>query len=70
MGFKLGDIVKNLPAIMVNPFVCPTGKKAYPTKAAARKALQLINITQRRNMRAFRCNYCDQYHLGHRRGSE
>ena len=68
MSFKLGQIVQHLPAGLVAQFICPTGKQPFATKAAAQAALKKINPSQRHNMKSFRCNFCDQYHLGHRRG--
>lgn len=66
MGFKLAEIV-NLPASLEAPEVCPTGKTAFATKAEAQKEAKRINRIQRGVMRAFRCDYCERYHLGHRR---
>ena len=68
MSFKLGEIVRTLPAIMENRFQCPTNKRPFASKAEAQAALKKINPGQRRNMRHFRCGYCEQHHLGHRRG--
>lgn len=47
---------------------CPTGKAPYPTKAAARTHLRRMH-GHRTVMRAFRCGFCNQYHVGHRRGA-
>ena len=63
--FKLRDF---WPTELVNPFICPTGKTPYRTKREAEAALKQINQHQRRTMHSFRCGYCEQYHLGHRRG--
>jgi hypothetical protein len=48
---------------------CPTGKRAYPTKREARRALKAINTRQRTNMTPFRCGFCERYHFGHARGA-
>jgi hypothetical protein len=46
---------------------CPTGKRPYPTKAAARTALASATRRnphrQRRESRAYRCHTCNAWHL-------
>lgn len=48
---------------------CVTGKRCYPSKRAARDAAGKENRRQldRRHLNAFRCGWCEKYHLGHRR---
>ena len=69
MGFLLRDLLARVPEQMESRFQCPTNKTAFDTKAEARRALTRINPGQRRAMRAYRCTYCERYHLGHRRGN-
>ena len=68
MGWTLRELLRTIPAVMEDRFCCPTGKQPFPTKRAARVALRKINPKQRTAMCAFRCGYCERYHLGHRRG--
>lgn len=47
---------------------CPTGKRLYPDKGAARTALASANRRrarrqQRRESRAYRCLNCNAWHL-------
>jgi hypothetical protein len=50
------------------PGTCPVGKVGYVTKQAAKRVLWLVNRTNLgQPMRAFRCQYCWLWHLGHRR---
>jgi len=45
---------------------CPvTAKVAFPTKAEAR-AMYRPRPGDRRRFGAFRCAWCDAYHIGHR----
>lgn len=67
MGFKLADLITN--ADQFDVYECPTGKKGFDTKEQAKKALRKVNSSMRHTMRAFRCDYCERYHLGHRRGA-
>jgi len=46
---------------------CPTGKVPYKTKALAQRAVGASNRKSHRIVRAFRCGYCNRYHLGGRR---
>lgn len=69
MTFKLGQILKHTPEILKRVDVCPTGKRAFDSKAAAKSALKKINPTHRTQMKEFRCGFCMKWHLGHRRGS-
>jgi hypothetical protein len=48
--------------------VCPTGKVVFVTKADAQAALGRM-AAHRTNMRAFRCAWCEKFHVGHRRGA-
>ena len=64
MSWKLGQLV-DLPQAR---FECPTGKTPFVSKKAARDMARSINHTQRSDMVAFRCGYCEKYHIGHRRG--
>jgi hypothetical protein len=48
---------------------CTTGKTVFIRKQDARTAAAVINHTQRTPMKAFRCGYCDGWHLGHHRGA-
>ena len=68
VGFKLEDVLAHpLPAIPVDR--CPTGKTVYATKALAREKMKTINHhIKGRPMQAYRCGYCEKYHLGHKRG--
>ena len=66
MGFKLEEILTEQPVIPLDR--CVTGKTAYPTKAAAQAAVVAVNRQMGAPMNAFRCLYCERYHLGHRRG--
>lgn len=45
---------------------CPCGKKIFASKHDARQFLKGKTHTQ---MRAYRCEFGDHYHLGHRRGN-
>ena len=74
MGFTLSDIlgastVDALRDTLGVVHQCPTGKTAFTSKAEADRALRRINPTQRTTMTRFRCDYCERYHLGHRRGN-
>ena len=69
MTFTLKQIIGAAAADALTPVSnCPTGKTAYPTKDAARRALAGLNSKQTK-MRCFRCPFCPAYHLGHRRGT-
>jgi hypothetical protein len=46
-----------------------TAKTIFYAKTEARQAVQQINRrSQRTPMRAFRCGFCDYWHVGHARG--
>lgn len=68
MAFKMREVVK-LPATIADMLVpqCPTGKTGFKTKREAQHSVRGINRQQQGAMSAFRCHYCDCYHLGHRR---
>jgi hypothetical protein len=68
MGFKLAELLTERPILPLDRCVV-TGKTAYRTKAAARAAVTGINQIIGAPMKAFRCPFCDRYHLGHRRGA-
>jgi hypothetical protein len=65
MGFKLGETLRYRPALLERRDRCFTGKTAFATKRAAREARH--GIHERTSMRPFRCPFCAQFHLGHRR---
>lgn len=68
MSFKLGDLIGGqLKALALPEDRCVTGKRMFKTREEARMAhaAQAGHHTQ---MSAFRCGYCMQIHLGHRRG--
>jgi hypothetical protein len=67
MGFKLAELLAERPILPLDR--CATGKTVYSTKAAARAAVTDINQKIGTPMKAFRCGFCDRYHLGHRRGA-
>jgi hypothetical protein len=68
MGFTLRQIVGAKVADDLTPVSnCPTGKTAYASKREARLALIGLNRKQTR-MKHYRCQFCENYHLGHRRG--
>jgi hypothetical protein len=70
MGFfKLEDLVRHPPEALLRRDRCPRGKSIFYTKADAREMLTRVNATQRTPMRAFRCDYCGHWHIGHRRGA-
>lgn len=48
---------------------CPTGKRDFERKRAAKRARmkQMIHGEADGSLQAYRCPYCDQWHLGHRR---
>jgi hypothetical protein len=73
MGFMLRDILGANTVDVLRDTLgvdrqCPTGKTAFMSKAEADRALRLINPTQRTTIQRYRCDYCEQFHLGHRRG--
>lgn len=79
MAFKLKDVAAAhgpVPTTVVaapvedpvETWLCPTGKIPYASKAKARQASRLANTVQRNAMHSYRCDLCDHYHLGHRRG--
>lgn len=73
MAFTLGDILgtggESSPSPEPErPTICPTGKTPL-CKREARQLAQRVNRTQRTNMKAFRCGWCERYHLGLRRGA-
>jgi len=65
MTFKLREILGDKALVVER--VCATGKTPYATKAEADRALAGLNRKQTK-MRRFRCPFCNQFHLGHRRG--
>jgi hypothetical protein len=71
MAFTMRELLGDRAPVIVDE--CPTGKHIYREKADARRAAVAINrvhvhqADRCRPMRAFRCAYCDRYHLGHRR---
>ena len=67
MSFKLAEVLQQTPDALLARDVCPVGKVPYYTKADAQEAVRRINRKHAAAMRAFRCSYCDRYHLGHRR---
>ncbi len=48
---------------------CPTGKDAYPTYAAAEKALRMKSRNGRRTKRIYKCRECGCYHFTTNDGS-
>jgi len=69
MAFTLRQILGAKVADDLTPVSnCPTGKTAYSTKADAERAVIGLSRKQTK-MRRFRCQFCSQYHLGHRRGT-
>ncbi len=42
-----------------------TGKRGYRARGDARKALRDLHPGQRQGMRAYHCEHCDLWHLGH-----
>jgi len=71
MSFTLRQLLGDRALVVIRE--CPTGKHVYPTKDAARRAAAAINrvhvhrADRCRPMHAYRCAYCDRFHLGHRR---
>jgi ribosomal protein L32 len=68
MAFQLRDLLRTVPERLYERDHCPTGKRVYYSKPAARYAARLENRYQRQAVHAFLCDYCGHYHLGHRRG--
>jgi hypothetical protein len=66
MAFTLRDLLGPHAPVIIDE--CPSGKPPFPTKAAAQHALRPINRLQRPPMQAYRCDYCERYHIGHSRG--
>ena len=66
MTFNMRDLISNPDRFDV--YQCKTNKTGFDTKKDAQAALRLINPTIRHTMRSYRCDWCDRYHLGHRRG--
>ena len=75
MKFMLGEV-----AGLVSPekaaemrsgadIVCPTGKRVFLTKDAALHTGRAVNrrFDQNQTKSAFRCDYCQYFHLGRRR---
>lgn len=44
---------------------CPTGKRAYATKAAAKDARRWFQRRGGDLLSAYRCEHCSCFHLGH-----
>ncbi len=45
-------------------YTCPTGKRAYPSRTAAKQAYKQ-HLSKREHMRPYRCEACNGWHLGH-----
>jgi hypothetical protein len=67
--FKLGDVLRETPALLERRDRCATGKTVYYSKADARAALRRMDPTERTRRNTFRCGFCACWHLGHRRGA-
>lgn len=75
MGFTLKDIlsrsgVKQLEETKAAvEVICPSGKQTYMMKSEARHiALQMNRKNLGRAMKAYRCDWCEHFHVGHSRG--
>jgi hypothetical protein len=70
---ELAGLVKPAKARETTPLhdpdiVCPLGKQAYTTRERANAAKRTFNREAALQVTTvFRCDYCDHYHLGHRR---
>lgn len=69
MSFKLGDILKVTPTILTQEDRCVTGKRVFYSKVEAQTSGYNANAKnrQRSAMKAYRCDFCAWFHLGHRR---
>jgi hypothetical protein len=64
---RLGDLASSEFQKLACPVSrCPTGKCCFPSKRVARQSMRGKAHTQ---MRAYRCEFGDHYHMGHRRGT-
>lgn len=73
MGFTLREVLGGTMPSQARPepaplVECPTGKVGFQARAAADAALRRINRNHAEPMHRFRCGFCGQFHLGHRRG--
>jgi hypothetical protein len=68
MGFKLRDLLRDVPELLERRDRCATGKTTFYSKRDACRALEQINRRERTHMSAFRCGACAWWHIGHRRG--
>ena len=74
MGFTLREVLgggvqrPEPPATREPERECPTGKVGFRTRAEADRVRGLANRNERTAMERFRCGFCEQWHLGHRRG--
>jgi hypothetical protein len=47
-----------------------SGKVAHPTRMAADSQLKKMNRPQQHQMNVYRCDNCDQWHVGHKPGQQ
>lgn len=67
MTWTMADLLGAKAVVVVKE--CSTGKTMYATKVAAQQALaQLPAERERTHQHAYRCQFCERYHFGHRRG--
>jgi hypothetical protein len=68
VSFKLGDVIGDkLRGLALPELRCRSGKRAFETKLDALRATR-DQSGQHTPMAAYRCDWCQKIHLGHRRG--